>query len=64
MTWSPADKLHCIERELKYRYRVYQRRVAAGEMTKRQADREIAIMEEIGADYREKVERDTPVLGI
>jgi hypothetical protein len=54
---SAADKLRCIERELILRYRVYPKRIESGKMTQRQADREIAIMEEIGADYRWLVER-------
>ena len=49
---SARDKLCCIERELKLRYHVYKKRVAEGSMTQRQADREIAIMEDIAADYR------------
>jgi hypothetical protein len=50
--FSYEDKLKCVERELKQRYRVYTRRVDNGTMTKTQMDREIALMEEIAADYR------------
>lgn len=50
-TITATDKLHCVERELKYRYRVFERLVDKGKMTQRQADREIALMEEIAADY-------------
>jgi hypothetical protein len=50
--FSYEDKLKCAERELKQRYRVYTRRVDNGTMTKAQMDREIALMEEIAADYR------------
>jgi hypothetical protein len=42
------DELHkCAERELKLRKRVYVRWVEAGRMTQMQANREIAMMEEI-----------------
>ncbi|MCA1452886.1 hypothetical protein I6F35_06575 [Bradyrhizobium sp. BRP22] len=55
---SALDKLHCAERELKLRYRVYPRRVDAGQMSQRTADREIAVMEEIAADLRAAAERE------
>ena len=48
---TAADKLKCVERELKMRYRVYARWVDKGKMTQKQADREIELMEEIAADY-------------
>jgi hypothetical protein len=53
---STADKLHCAERELRYRYRVYPRLVEAGKMTARIMHREIALMEEIAADLRKQAE--------
>lgn len=49
ITWG--DKLHCIERELGMRKRVYPRLVADGKMTQDKAAREIAIMEAIRAEY-------------
>jgi hypothetical protein len=49
--YSARAKLHCIERELKFRNQVYPRRVNEGKMTQMQADREIFLMEEIAADY-------------
>jgi hypothetical protein len=55
---TAADKLKCVERELAYRYRVFARRVDAEKMTQKQADREIALMEEIAADYRTLAERE------
>jgi hypothetical protein len=61
-TFTAAEKLKCAERELKQRYRVYARLVAQNKMTQRQADREIALMEDIAADYRalsEAMERAT-----
>jgi len=45
------DKRACIEREIKMRKRVYPRWVEKGTMTQAQADREIATMEAILADY-------------
>ena len=45
-------KLDAVERELKLRRRVYGRRVEAGQMSALQAERQIAIFEEIAADYR------------
>ena len=45
------EKLHCIQRELGFRRRVYERKVGDGRMTQRQADKEIWLMEEIERDY-------------
>jgi hypothetical protein len=49
---TARDKLKCIERELSYRRRVYDRLIERGKMTERQAVREIELMEAIAADYR------------
>jgi hypothetical protein len=56
---SALDKLHCVERELKFRYQVYKRRVSNGSMTERAMNREIALMEEIAADYRALSEKES-----
>lgn len=56
MTFTNRDKLEAVERELKNRARVYPRLVEQGKMSQRFADLQIAIMTEIGADYRKKVE--------
>ena len=53
--YSDHDKLLCVERELRFRRVVYEKRVARGAMSKDQADREIATMEAIAADYRDSV---------
>ena len=45
------DKLACARRELRMRRKVYPRRVANRKMSQEQADREIALMEAIVADY-------------
>ena len=57
-TITAAEKLACVNRELAYRYRVFARRVDAGKMTQKQMDREIALMEEIAADYTAAVEKE------
>jgi hypothetical protein len=56
--WTAQDKLACIERELRYRLRVYPRRVAEGKMSEQQMRREISIMEAIAADLRGNAERE------
>lgn len=58
MTITVADKLACLERELKYRHRVYARLVERGKMTERQRDRELELMEAIAQDYRESVKQE------
>lgn len=58
MTYSDTEKLAAIEREIKLRRRVYPRQVAAGNMTQALADAQIAVMEEIAADYRPKAEAE------
>jgi len=47
-----GELLACAEREIRYRYRVYERRVDLGQMSRKTADREIALMEEIAAMLR------------
>lgn len=47
------QKISAIRRELGLRRHVYQRRVAAGQMTQNLADREITVMEAILADYEQ-----------
>jgi len=58
MPFTNAEKYKCAERELQMRYRVYERRVDAGQMSRKTADREIHLMEEIAADYRARVEAE------
>ena len=45
------DKRRCLKREIAMRRSVYPGWVAKGRMTKALADREIAVMEAILADY-------------
>jgi hypothetical protein len=52
MMFSCEQKLGCALRELHYRKHVYKRWVEAGKMSEINAKREIALMEEIAADYQ------------
>lgn len=50
-----VDKLRCIEREIAMRKAVYPKWVASGRMKQDKADREIAVMEAVAADYRQNM---------
>ena len=50
-TFTTADKRAALQRELKMRRRVYPKWVRDGRMAAADADREIAVMEAILADY-------------
>jgi len=52
MPFTYSELLACAERETKYRHRVYERLVDQRTMSRRTADREIALMEEIAAILR------------
>lgn len=52
--FTAQQKLEAVEREIGFRRRVYERRVADRKMTRQKADHEIMIFEAIAADYREK----------
>lgn len=56
--FSAADKLEAAERELKYRRRVYERRIADGKMTQALADRQIGVMSAIADDYRALAQKE------
>lgn len=58
MPFQDSEKLQAVERELGYRRRVYPRRVADGKMTQALADRQIAVFEDIAADYRARADRE------
>jgi hypothetical protein len=60
MIFSAADKADCAERELRWRWRVYPRRVKAEKMSQAKAAREIALMEAILKDYRVAATFDAP----
>lgn len=57
-TITATDKLREINRELGQRRHVYPRRIAAGKMTQQAADRQIAIMEAIRADYEPQASKE------
>lgn len=62
MTYTPVTKLACVERELKYRRRVYARMVETGKMSFAEAQQQIAIMKEIVEDYRKLASSAAPQL--
>lgn len=51
---SIEDQVACIDRELRYRRRVYPRWVEAGKMTQRKADEELSRMDAVLATLQEK----------
>lgn len=50
--FTAKDKAECAEREVKQREWVYPRRVADGKMSQELANRQLALMKAIAADYR------------
>jgi hypothetical protein len=54
--FTDKEKLDAIQREIGMRRRVYQRRVYSGQMEPETADWEIAVMEAIARDYRDKIQ--------
>lgn len=56
--FTNQDKLICAKRELALRNRAYPRWVANGTMRQSAADREVALMEAIIADYDKLVEAE------
>jgi hypothetical protein len=51
MMATASEKRQCAERELAMRRRVYPRWIEAKRMSQGKADQEIALMQEIAADY-------------
>ena len=49
--FTAQEKMAACQREAGYRRYVYPKRVADGKMTKSAADREIALVDEMAADY-------------
>jgi hypothetical protein len=49
--FTAREKMQAAQREAGYRRFVYPKRVDAGKMKQAEADRQIAIMDEIAADY-------------
>lgn len=58
MQHSALEKHREAMREVGYRRQVYERRVAAQQMSRSEADRKIAIMQEIADEYRELAEKE------
>lgn len=56
MTYSFDAKLKCLQRELAIRRNVYPKRVQMNSMRQHNADAEIAMLEEIIADYQSYIE--------
>lgn len=57
-TFTNEDKRAAVEREIKYRMRVYSRLVVEGKMTTEKSERELGVMQEILEDYQALVEKD------
>lgn len=53
-TFTAAELAKCAEREVRQRIAVYERRVLSGRMTRAQADRETAMMQQIALEYAAK----------
>jgi hypothetical protein len=54
--FTDEEKAKCALREAAWRRRVYPNAVAKGRMTQAQADREIAMMDEIAAEFAARTE--------
>lgn len=52
-TYTAAEKLRELRREIGQRENVYPRLVAAGKLTQQKADRQMAILRAIAEDYAE-----------
>ena len=53
MAFTLTELRECAEREVRLRRRVYANRIETGRMSQREADRQIAMMEEIAERLRE-----------
>ena len=60
-TYTAQQKFDAIMRELKFRARVYERKVAIGQMTQAKADYEEGVMRAIAEDYRIKLEQERSI---
>jgi hypothetical protein len=58
MTFTNAEKAAEAGREMRLRERVYPNQVQRGKMKQPDADRHLAIMREIAADYRVKADEE------
>lgn len=53
--YSDEEKLKELDRELMQRHRVYRRLIERGKLSREQAARQIAIMNDVADDYRARV---------
>lgn len=58
MNITAEDKLKCVQRELMMRRRVYERRIADGEMSRDFANEQIEVMQAIVADYEKLAQKE------
>ena len=56
--FTTADKLACVEREVRMRAKIYPNRILTGRMSAESATREIDCMKEIADDYRQLAARE------
>jgi hypothetical protein len=56
--YTTGNKIEALNRELKYRRRVYDRKVTDGSMTRQLADYQIAIFQAILVDYQMKQQEE------
>jgi hypothetical protein len=56
--YSLETKLKCLQREIKFRERVYPRQVELGKMDVLQAAGELAVMKEIAEDIKQQIEKE------
>jgi hypothetical protein len=54
VTCTLNQKIACLERELRFRFRVYPRRIAQGLLSQAAAAHEIKVMTDILDDYRKQ----------
>lgn len=57
-TYTIAEQILCVEREIKFRVRVYARRIAEGKMTKDFAERECNTMRAVLATLHDVARRE------
>lgn len=58
LTFTATEKLEAVERELKYRHRVYNRMILDNKMNREFANRQIGVFEAIAEDYREWAKKE------
>jgi hypothetical protein len=64
MRYSTAQKLAAVEREIRWRMKVYPRRIESRTMTQAESDRELGVMQAIAEDYRAKLNAERPQLDL